>query len=377
MSDKQHRDLAKLEQSGSSARVLSLLEIHRRHGANPAHREDPFFADPLLNRAIIIKHRLRRDELGLFDDGRQTTTKIILPLDSQDLRLGARSVLVRQTGYEAIMESVFGARWMSHEGDRQLLDVIDGTLSLDPFLLREHLRSHGRQPAQCYFDLSIGDYSRMYRFVDRNIREFIQYSHSGLDRVRSPETNKAAEAQLARRLLASDVDADAEPLRQALQMSANDFAEGVFCWKGFLYYKWTLLDALPRAKAIAKAIAAIRPDHRASPETALRLEGVRRSLARAILITCETARAALNGYDGAFADLVNGRPEAFREFLRGAPAQFTALGKQLGGVNHVISFWGYRFPNGTVGDATSNELLDILTDFEDALSPAPPMRLSA
>lgn len=376
MIEKPHRDLAQLEHTGSSARVLSLVGVHRRHATNPQYYARPFFRDPLLNRAIILKHRLRRDERELFIDGRQTTTKIILPLDIQDLRLGGRSVLVNQSGYQAIMREVFGEHWSAENGDRELLEVIDTTLSLDPFLLREHLRRHGREPARCYFDISAADYARMNLFVERDIRRFVEGGEGGEPHL-AAGTNMVAESRLARRLLASDGDGDNEPLRLTLEMERQDFAEGVFSWKGFLYYKWTLVDALPRVKAIAKAIATVRPNNRPSGETQAELDNIRRSLARSILMTCEAARATLKAYDVAFASLINGQPLAFREFLGHAPGLFTELGQRLGGISHVISFWTYRFENSDNAEVSAEELMDIFLDFEEALTPTQAWSLTA
>ncbi|QUD87869.1 hypothetical protein [Phenylobacterium montanum] len=373
--EKPHRDLAKLERSGSSARLLSLFGVHKRYGGDPLYRAEPFFRDPVLNRAIILKHRLRRDEMDLFPDGRLTTTKIILPIDGRDLRLGGRSVLVGQAGYDGIMESVFGARWAADDGDRHLLELIDSTLSVDPFLLREHLRRNGRYPARFYFDLSLGDHLRMQRFVERDIREVAQGRARRLAAGGHQGDDPAAEARLVKRLLSGEGDSAGEPLRRTLKLDEMDFAEAIFAWKGFLYYKWTLLDALPRARGVAKAIAGIRPLS-ADAELVRHVEPMRRAVARTILVTCEGAKRALNAYDEAFASLVNGQPEPFRDFLRGAHERFTDLGQDLGAVGHIVSFWSYRFPTGAAA-VEAEELYDILLDFEEALNPSAPLRLSA
>jgi hypothetical protein len=37
-------------------------------------------------------------------------------------------------------------------------------------------------------------------------------------------------------------------------------------------------------------------------------------------------------------------------------------------VNHIVSFWGYRFPQGKLPVITPEELMDIFTDFEGSLS---------
>jgi hypothetical protein len=217
----------------------------------------------------------------------------------------------------------------------------------------------------------------MNQLVERNVRLFVYGDPCERQSPALRAINTAAEARLIKRLLSSNVDADAEPLRHTFEMDRQEFDEGLFCWKGLLYYKWTLIEAAPRALAVAKAVARCRPSSRAAPEVMRRLASARRSVAQAIMLTRETARASLNGHDVAFASLVNGEPRAFRAFLRSAPSLFVALGQQLGGVNHVVSFWSYRFPEGSALDATAEELLDILLDFEQALVLAAPVPLFA
>jgi len=80
----------------------------------------------------------------------------------------------------------------------------------------------------------------------------------------------------------------------------------------------------------------------------------------------------LNVYDRAFNDLArNGQPRAFREFLTQAPAMFYALGERLGAVQHIVSFWRFRFPEGQMARVNADDLIDIFTDFEASLGFAP------
>ncbi|MEY3292569.1 MAG: hypothetical protein RJB12_340, partial [Pseudomonadota bacterium] len=66
MSDRAVRSLEFLEKSASTARVLNLFQIYKAHGHTSAWREQPLFQTPGLNQALVIKHRLRRNETDLF-----------------------------------------------------------------------------------------------------------------------------------------------------------------------------------------------------------------------------------------------------------------------------------------------------------------------
>jgi hypothetical protein len=377
MNDRTVRTLTHLQESASTARVLNLLRVQRQSQADPAYTQRPFFKNPTLNKALVVKHRLRRNEAGLFFDDRRTATKIIIPIDGQELKLGGRYVFVNQIHYDRMLEDFLGPKWTADPADRELLGLLDRLPSLDPFLLREHLNRHGYDPARCYFDVSDADLKRMFKFVEREIQRLIDLCYAG--RAESAdESNRGS--RLARKILSSTVDAETEPLRQTLRLEKPDYQEGVFCWKGFLYYKWTLCEALPDVSKVADAIRAVRPRGPLDHETLAHLDKARTCLHASILGALEQAQKSLRSYDTAFSGLIDGKPMAFRDFLLDAPSMFCDLGERLGAVTHIVSFWNYRFPKGQRPIVTGPELVDIITDFEESLAfsrrEAPPVQLA-
>ena len=68
------RSLGALQRSASTSRVLNLLAVGLANQGRPGHFEAPFFSNRVLNNAIIVKHRLRKDDLFLFSDFRGTAT---------------------------------------------------------------------------------------------------------------------------------------------------------------------------------------------------------------------------------------------------------------------------------------------------------------
>jgi hypothetical protein len=365
MVDQAVRSLSYLEHSASSARVLNLLHIHRRRKGEADYRANPFFKNPVLNRAIILKHRLRRDERELFSDGRRTATKIILPIDGKDLKVGARSVFVGQANYDLILEGVFGPIWSDQPADRELLEIIDDLPSLDPFLLREQLRRHDRNPARCYFEISNADIARMHKFVEQQIQQLVDLSSGGA----SKGADDRSGSRLASKILSDSVDAETEPLRLTLRLEKQEYKEGVFCWKGFLYYKWMLEETLPSVSEVAVAIAQAKPRGPSDAESRAALEKTREALQRSIMTTLDAASVSLQHYDAAFESLIGGNPKAFRDFLLNAPSMFCDLGERLGAITHIASFWKFRFPKGQLAPTiTAVELMDIFSDFENSLS---------
>lgn len=364
MSDRSVRSLVNLESNASAARTLNLLGVWRRHGEEDEYKAAPFFKSPALNRCIIVKHRLRAHERDLLFDGRQSATKVILPIDPTDLKMGARSFFVGQRGYEDFLDELARMMGGADDYDDRLLQMLDDLPSLDPFLMREKMKKSGFAPARCYFDLTDADTARMFSFVRRELMPLIGISFDSLDARLNEKTSK-----LASKILDNASDAELEPLRQGMGMNKPEFEEGVFCWKGFIYYKWTLSDLLPKVRPVAGEIANIKPEGPTSDDERTYILTARAGLATAIARACETVRTTLKVYDDAYADLTrNGQPQTFREFLLKAPSLFYELGERLGAVHHIISFWRYRFPEGARMRISSEELSDLLADFETSLS---------
>ena len=360
MSDRSIRNLARLQVSASTTRVLNLLAVWRDH-----HREDgwlarPLFANPQLTKAIIIKHRLRRDERDLFLRRRQAATKVVMPIDPQDLRLGGRYVFVDQINFGGILKDVFGASLP--ETDIETLKLIDRLPSLDPFLMREQLKRHGRDPDRCYFELTEGDRKRMFTFAQAEIAPLVTMSMGANDRTASHA------AVLVGKILANADGEEMDPLRMTLRLERDEYAEGAFCWKGFLYYKWCLSDLTGQVFRVADEVATVNPVGPQDEESRAYLLRSREVLGRKIARTCGSVAETLQIYDMAYAHLTgNGRPTAFRDFLLDAPSLFARLGEQVGALQHIVSFWRFRFGR-DAAPLSVEELIDIFMDFETSLS---------
>lgn len=360
MTDRTIRNLAHLRRSASTARVLNLLNVYNEHQHDPDWTARPLFRSPALNRALIIKHRLRRDELDLFHLRRQVATKVVLPIDSSDLKTGGHFVFVGQRGFERMMREAFGID--REHPDIAILALLDRLPSLDPFLLREQLRRAGIDPAPCYFSISEHDMERMLRFVEDEIRPLVTLS------IGYSLTAVGSTRRLAAKILSSDPRDRMEALRLTLLLSADEYEEGVFCWKGFLYYKWVLGSLAPHIASVAEALHTVKPVGRTDQAAREYLDRGRTVLRARIQKTCHDVAVTLKVYDDAYASLtVLGEPTAFRDFLRRAPGMFNRLGDQLGAIQHIVSFWRFRFGPGAA-NVSPEELIDIFMDFETGLA---------
>ncbi|MBU1540107.1 MAG: hypothetical protein KKC29_13240 [Alphaproteobacteria bacterium] len=360
MTDRTIRNLAHLRRSASTARVLNLLKVGLDHGHEVEWAERPLFQTPALNRSLIIKHRLRRDEADCFYLRRQVATKVVIPLDPADLKSGGRYVFVGQRDFERVMHEAFGVT--ARHPDMQTLALLDRLPSLDPFLLREQLKRNGQDPAACYFSISDSDLERMSGFVQDEIRPLVTLS-LGPDLEAVGSTRR-----LASKIMSNNPTDHMEALRRTLRLELEEYEEGVFCWKGFIYYKWVLTSLSAEALAVADAVQTVRPIGKTDRDARAWLDRGRAVLRDRIIETCCEAGRTLDVYDAAFAGLTDeSRPASFRAFLLQAPRLFSKLGDQLGAIQHIVSFWRFRFSPGASAVGV-DELIDIFMDFETGLA---------
>ncbi len=361
--DRNTRSLVALEKTASTSRVLNLLAVENSHSDTPEWAEAPFFKNRVLNAAIVIKHRLRADDQFLFGDFRASATKILIPFERTDLTLGGRSFFVGQRGWvELLNEACNNPPDLAY--DLEILRLIDGLPSLDPFLVRESLRRAGFSIAPCYFTISQADLERMQAYVGDAITELVEMALGHVGGM----AGSASLQRLVEALLSTDVDDRLEPLRLTLMLEGESFREGVFSWKGFLYYKWSLSVLWPDLKKVAAEIGQLQITGQRDMETGAYLNSARQRLQSAIVTQRNSIGRTLKVYDDAFAGLTTrGDPKVFRDFLLRAPDMFISLGEKVGVISHIGSFWRYRFPQGRPLTCSVEEALDILQDFESGL----------
>jgi hypothetical protein len=352
--------------AGSTSRVLNLLAITRAHPPDPDSGANPIFSSPILNSAIIAKHRLRGDEADLMRDRRRIGTKVIFPFDKADLRAGGRALLVGQKGFEELLREVgnYGDRY-DFEHDLKVLYLLDQLSSLDPFLLREHLRANGIRPDPHYFEISGFDQKRIFDYALTEIRRLTELA-AGPDGTLRHD----AAARMVRALLSATVDDKLEPLRMTLNFSPEQFREAMFTWRGFIYFKWSLVDFWPDLLKTLKRIRTVMPPGPLNADQRTKLFGAKKLMLTGASKAGQDISKIIAVYDAAYDTLITERdPRKFREFLLRGPALFPDIGERLGALSLVVSFWKYRFPEAAAPPIDFEELTAIFQDFSSRFTP--------
>lgn len=354
------RDLSLIRASGSTARVLNLTLAFERFGETEDYMARRLFRDLRLNRALIVKHVLRPHERDLFIRPVTCATKVILPFAASELELGGVSFMVDEIRFERLLRDAVGgyADESDFRSDVELLRVLSSLPSFDPFLMRERLRHLGLDPARCYFELAEADIARMRAFVGKEIAQLVNlaFATAGHD---AGDLSK----RMAEKLMTDETAKSLDPLRETLRLSGEEYVEGVFAWKGFLYYKWVMNEIRPQLAEFRPRFAGLRITG-ATADERRDLAHTRKTVLQKMDLALAKVDETLLEYGSAFAGLAEGQPGAFRSFLLKAPSLFIPMGEAVGVVRHIDSFWRFRFPGNASPTMEIDEAVEVLHDFE-------------
>ncbi len=363
MSSRTVRKLSSLQETAASSRVLNLVTTWKQSGPQAQYADRPLLENRVLNRSIIVKHQLRANERVYFNNRRLSATKIIIPIDPDNLNMGGYSIFIGERSYEARLRTILGSHSRHNARDREVLTMLDALPSFDPFLLREAVVKKGLDVAPCYFELSPADLAAMRALATEEVSSLVRLSFSGNAGL------VAYTDRLISKILATKPDEQLEPLRHTLKLSLEEFEEGLFCWKAFLYYKWAQNDILDNAQGLIEDILNIQPMGFLKQSERQYLNHSRMVTRRGLMDALDNIEKIVLVYDRAYCDLIKkGSPHLFREFLLTAPRLFHQLGGQLAAINHMSHFWAFRFHSRNESSKISGpDLIELFLDFQQGL----------
>jgi hypothetical protein len=351
-------NLANLSHSCSTDRVLNLVGVYQDYRTTQEYTQAPLFRNPRLNKSIFLKHTLRAHEREQSRDHRMSVTKVILPVDIADLSLGGFSCFLNEPDIERTIASVFGGDISSEtfSRDMQILKTMDMLPTFDPFLLRERLKRDGVSVAKCYFDLSEADANRMREYVQGEIQKIVRLA------LTSDAQHLDQSSTITHKLMTDETASSLEPLRQVLQLSGEEWREGVFAWKGFLYYSWNIDTTIKFMPELQRQLLNTTIKGANHPEMR-EIDAIRRRISRCLLHLHGVTTAGVELYRAAYNDLIDGKPRSFQEFLKTAATRFIEVGEAFGMIMHMRSFWNFRFKH-LNGPMRVEEALDVFRDFD-------------
>lgn len=330
-------DLRKIVKGGATSRILDLHSIALRHGDDDDFTDRPFFENPRLNRSFVIKHTVRAHEQPYVTSSHPVVTKIVMPLARDELALGGHAIFVEEIGFAQKMRILFEQpdQPFQMDQDPQRLRELAALPSLDPFLLAERFANHDRPVDPIYFNITRDEIERMEDSVSSQVSAVVALAFGESGR------GDARALRFTRQLLAGDLSGRLALLRDSLDMTDTEFQRGVFGWKGVLYYRWCMDEALTALKLFKQDLDAVSIIG-ASRAESTEIEHMRRRILEETRARWSNLTNVMSEYETVFHCFCSGQDaKGFRNFLLKAPTLFFNLGTDLSAVTHVPGYWSF------------------------------------
>jgi hypothetical protein len=352
------RDLNEILRNAESSRVLNLSSVFAEWREFDEYKESPFFENRVLNRAIIMKHAVQHSDTYNYRKTSRRATKLIFPLDRNDLSLGGMFAFVGQKNFSAVLARHFSGHPLS-ERDERVLQMLHDLPTLDPFLLYSLLKANDIQVSELYFQLSEHDRWKIQREMTAEFVPLISLCFPGAD-VESDKVKLFID-----KILNFADGEEIEALRQAFDLSKEDFAMAMFAWRGIIYYKWRCAALQAKLVEVTARLTRIRVADQGGKLSLRLLELSRTKIANMAVAAGDRVVKTIARYDNAYGHFVQDQEvEKFRLFLKSAPGLFMNCGQSVAIMEHIINFFEFRTGRLLDGVMSSFDFAKMLTDLE-------------
>ena len=334
-----HSGLKGLIARSPPSRLLNLHALRRSPPEDPGYLSRPFFLQPILNRAIVVKHNMRRGEESLEGKRQLNALKLLFPLDADNLSFGARSILTSQYDIALILQGSFESSQPSTERDLKLIGLLDQAPTLDPFLLQEIVRQYGFDIAPCYLAANrqiLRHQTAIIAAETNPILEMFTSSHQTTLDVDTPNTK--TETLKNRNLFAI------QRIAACTLELGEKFSEYFFCWKAVLFYRLRLKELATATNHLLMSVERLRTNV-ASTQTTPQIERSRRRIYDALASALSEAQLIVDDYEMLhYAVLRSARPDLFWALLRQSRIHISTLGARISRLDDALGFWSAHAP---------------------------------
>jgi len=366
MSGSDRSSLRRIIRGGATPRILDLWSIYRRYGQTLAFAAKPFFRNQRLNASFILKHTVRPHDRPYLLTENPVATKLIIPVSTDDLAMGGHSFFVEEKAFDRRLKEFLGTGSINPQFDADLKRVkeLASMPSFDPFLLADRYAHCDRPVARFYFNISPDEQEAMLDHVTRQIFGIVSLAFN--DEILNPDDDRAR--KFARQLLDGEDTERLSGLRETLGMSEEQYEEGIFGWKGILYYRWRIREARDDLRRFLIELNDVTV-RGATWEENKEVHDIRRAILKMSKDRWRALTSVIEDYDSQYSRFCKGGdPTAIRDFLLKAHAHFGQLGADLSAVTHVTSFWDYWWKDREKGSLSAADALEIFPNFLRSLT---------
>lgn len=328
---------------GGSSISLDLYAMHRR----VPEESRRFFDASELNRAIVFKYPNFRekmtDEMMPWDEGadvaegadRPIETGLYAPLMRDRPEVGGEAVYMRMKNYKELLADYFGVTDSVSARDLALLNVIDSTPSLDPFLLRTSVEDRKIEFNHGLWNISDQENERIRTAIAGKIRPIIEVALcAGTDNIWS----SARVNDFLKAIWNPDLP-DARDFVASFGFDAVEAKRVFSAWKGVTFYELQVMRGGPKAAELLRWLRStesipldIKENRVYEQQLLMFIEKVGKDLESVL----RDIRGIMMDYEQCLTQFRAGRPERFREFLRGCQSKYWLMGYCISAINSVV-----------------------------------------
>lgn len=284
-----------------------------------------------------------RDEAeGFSPTTRPIETGIYAPTMRERPENGGDAIYMRMKNYNELLEENFGVSGDVSSRDVELLNVIDNTPSLDPFLLRMSVEERKIEFNHELWSVSEQENEQLRRIIAAKIMPIIEVALCGGG---GNAWSSARVDDFLKAIWNPDLP-DAQQFVASFGFDAIEAKKVFNAWKGVAFYELQVQRGAAKAVELLKWL-------RSPQSVPLDIMANRMYEQQLSMFTVKTGsdlesilsdvREVMSEYAGCLRAFKDGAPEAFRDFLRTCQSKYWLLGYCVSALNSVVlTFYQYR-----------------------------------
>lgn len=335
---------------GGSSISLDLPSMHRR-----AHSEGrAFFDSHALNMSIIFKYpnfieTADKDEMpwGHDDDelsspNRPIETGIFAPTVQDRPEHGGEAIYLRMRNYTELLSEHFGVSEEFSPRDIELLNVIDGTPSLDPFLLRASVEERQIPFNHDLWNISEQENEQLRKIIAAKILPIIEVALCG---GAGNVWSSARVDDFLKAIWNPDLP-DAQQFVASFGFSADEAKKVFNAWKGVTFYELQVRRSAPKAVELLRWLRSpqsVPIDISMNRMYEQQLSMFTTKIGSDLESVLQDIRSVLSEYQKCLLAFKNNQPEEFRHFLRSCQEKYWLMGYCTSALNAVaLNFYQHH-----------------------------------
>ena len=357
------RKLLKLTLSSGSSKVFNCLERTREISVctdgdkPPAH----LFSNRAINYGIFYKEPTDKALIGTGSI--PVDTLLYFPYDREKISDGGVSVSLNDPRFEAVLKEfteTFGtSAHKNPANDRAIFDILRGTPSLDPYLLKAAFQRAGIEVHDDYLQISEEEWLAIRDFVRKKLYPMITFGLTG------SSVSAARIDEFIERIWAGTDVTSIYPLFNALQIPTQEADATIFAWKGLTFFEFIYERKTPAIRDRVGWLRTAKPADIVRSETKKRLEVRRVEIRNKLRSALQLVVGILDSYNAAYERLFVQQAGAleFKTVMLNCPSSYLSLGAALNKIDHTCEI----IDRATKGDPTRVLVYDDLEELFQCL----------